>query len=85
MGWSINISKSQIKSTQDPMKLNTKLQIHDIQLSNITLNNKTRKIEAYHIQAHARNKTNTCKGASNFQCLYELNTCYRKEEALDMR
>ena len=22
---------------------------------------------AYHIQAHARNKTNTCKGASNFQ------------------
>ena len=54
-------------------------------LTYTSLNNKTSRKEAYHIQAHARNKTNTCKGASNFQCIYELDTSYRKEEALDMR
>ena len=45
IGWSINISKSQMKSTQDPIKLNTKLHIHDTQLSYITLNNKTSRRE----------------------------------------
>ena len=34
-----------------------------------------KQLEAQHIQTHARNKTKTCRGASNFQCKqfkYEL-------------
>ena len=74
-----------MKSTQDSKSSTHKLHIHDTQLSYTTLNIKTSRKESYHIQAHIRNKTNTCKGTSNFQCIYELNTSYRKEEALDMR
>ena len=64
--------KSQLKTTEDFNKDSTQsLNIHDTQLSYTTLTNKTSRKEAYHIQAHARNKTNTCKGQATSMYIYD--------------
>ena len=68
MGYSINLS-------QEPTKIQTRCikaqhTTHMYMMCNRThtyLISQDKQLEAQHIQTHARNKTKTCKGASNFQ------------------
>ena len=41
---------------------------HDTHVHDVQTNIHKGNLETHHIQTHARNKTKTCKGASNFQC-----------------
>ena len=62
MGYSINLSqeptKIQRRCTKAQHTTHTYMKCTPTYIS---------KLEAQHIQTHARNKTKTCKGASNFQ------------------
>ena len=64
--------KSQLESTQDNNKTQHKVYTYMVCKLTYTILISQGKYEAQDIQTHARNKTNTCKGAMNFQCIYNL-------------
>ena len=69
MGYSINLSQEPTKIQTRCIKAQRTTHMYMMcKLTHTYLITQDKQLEAQHIQTHARNKTKTCKGASNFQC-----------------